>query len=126
MLDDRNATESSEQVTDVGIWDREMNVRAWEAYLGESSDDDLPPYAAPGRVEDLSGLPPTYLDIGTHDVFRDETRAYAERLLAGGVETEFHLWPGAYHAYETFAPEARLSRETWTARVNALERAFDG
>ena len=126
MLDDRNATESSEQVTDIGIWDREMNVRAWEAYLGDSNgDDDLPPYAAPGRVEDLSGLPPTYLDIGTHDVFRDETRAYAERLLAGGVETEFHLWPGAYHAYETFAPEARLSRETWETRVNALDRAFD-
>ncbi|RAW46164.1 alpha/beta hydrolase [Halorubrum sp. 48-1-W] len=126
MLDDRNDTESSRQVTDVGIWDRGMNLRAWEAYLGElSGADDLPPYAAPGRVDDLSGLPPTYLDIGTHDVFRDETRAYAERLLGNGVETEFHLWPGAYHAYETFAPEARLSRETWEARANALDRAFD-
>ncbi|MFC5279438.1 alpha/beta hydrolase [Halorubrum rubrum] len=126
MLDDRNVTESSEQVTDIGIWDRGMNVRAWEAYLDElSGAGDLPPYAAPGRVEDLSGLPPTYLDVGTHDAFRDETRAYAERLLAGGVETEFHLWPGAYHAYETFAPEARLSRETWETRLNALRRAFD-
>ncbi|MFC5136353.1 MULTISPECIES: alpha/beta hydrolase [Haloferacaceae] len=125
MLDDRNVSESSEQVTDIGIWDRGMNVRAWEAYLGESSGaDDLPPYAAPGRVGDLSELPPTYLDVGTHDVFRDETSTYAERLLGGGVETEFHLWPGAYHAYETFAPEARLSRETWDARVNALDRAF--
>lgn len=126
MLDDRNTSPSSRQVTDIGIWDRDMNVRAWDAYLGDRRDgDDLPPYAAPGRVEDLSGLPPAYLDIGTHDVFRDETSAFADRLIAGGVPTEFHLWPGAYHAYELFAPDAQLSQETWTTRLNALQRAFD-
>lgn len=126
MLDDRNTTASSRQVTDIGTWDRDMNVRAWDAYLGDRrAGDDLPPYAAPGRVEDLSGLPPTYLGIGTHDVFRDETRAYADRLIDGGIPTEFHLWPGAYHAYESFAPDAKLSQETWTTRLNAFRRAFD-
>lgn len=126
MLDDRNKTASSKQITDIGIWDRDMNIRGWDAYLdGRRDADDLPPYAAPGRVEDLSGLPPTYLDIGTHDAFRDETRAYADRLIDGGVQTEFHLWPGAYHAYEVFVPDAQLSQETWTTRLNALRRAFD-
>lgn len=125
MLDDRNITDSSKQITDIGIWDRDVNIRAWEAYLGDLSDaDDLPPYAAPGRVEDLSGLPPTYLDIGTHDVFRDETKSYAERLIDGGVPTEFHLWPGAYHGYEAYAPDAQLTQETWTMHFNALRRAF--
>jgi acetyl esterase/lipase len=125
MLDDRNDTRSSEQVTDIGMWDREMNVRAWEAYLGDHSDaDDRPPYAAPGRAETLSGLPPAYLDVGTHDVFRDETTAYADGLAKDGVQTEYHLWPGAYHGYTIFVPDAQISEETWTARLNALRRAF--
>jgi acetyl esterase/lipase len=125
MLDDRNATESSQQITDIGVWDRAMNVRAWEAYLGDrSGTDDVPPDAAPGRADDLSGLPPTFLDVGTHDVFRDETIAYARRLAEGGVETEFHLYPGAFHGYDTFARDTQLARRTWSTRVAALRRAF--
>lgn len=125
MLDDRTRTASSEQVTDLGIWDREMNRRAWALYLGDRHGaDDLPPDAAPGRVDDLSGLPPAFVDIGTHDVFRDETIAYARRLSACGVPTEFHLWPGAYHAYDEFAPEARLTQATWATRFRALRGAF--
>ena len=126
MLDDRNVTESSKQVTDIGIWDRGMNVRAWEAYLGDrSGSDDVPPYAAPGRVDDLSGLPPTFLDIGTHDVFRDETMAYAGRLTEGGVGTEFHLYPGGFHGYDVFARGSQLAQRTWSTRLAALRRAFD-
>jgi acetyl esterase/lipase len=125
MLDDRNVTDSSEQVTDIGIWDRDMNVRAWEAYLGELSDSEgLPPYAAPGRVEDLSGLPRTFVDVGTHDVFRDETITYVERLTRGGVETEFHLWPGGYHAYDIFAPDSGIAQRTWATRFAVLRDAF--
>lgn len=126
MLDDRNSTESSKQVTDIGIHDRDNNVRAWDAYLGDlSGSDELPPYAAPGRVEELSGLPPVYLDVGTHDVFRDETTAYADRAAKCGVQTEYHLWPGAYHGYDSFAPDAQITEETWNTRINALRRAFD-
>jgi acetyl esterase/lipase len=31
--------------------------------------DDLPCYAAPARAEDLAGLPPTYIMVGTLDGF---------------------------------------------------------
>jgi acetyl esterase/lipase len=125
MLDDRNVTESSEQITDIGIWDRDMNVEAWDAYLGErSGSDELPAYAAPARAGDLSDLPPAFLDVGTHDAFRDENVSYARRLIESGVQTEFHLWPGAYHAFEGFAPESRLAEEAWSTRIGALRRAF--
>jgi len=94
-------------------------------YLGGlSGSDELPPYAAPGRVEDLSGLAPIYLDIGTHDLFRDETAAYADRAVKCGVQTEYHLWPGAYHGYGGFAPDAQISEATRRTRIDALERAF--
>jgi len=127
MLDDRNDSISCRQVTDIGIWDRDMNVRAWEAYLGErSGGEDLPPDASPARAEDLAGLPPAYLDVGTHDLYRDETMAYAARLAKSGVLSESHLWPGCFHGFDVFAPEARVSQTAWRTRIDALERAFEG
>jgi acetyl esterase/lipase len=121
MIDDRNETPSSHEITDIGIWDRAGNLEAWEWYLGGKSADA---YAAPTRAQDLSGLPPTFIDVGELDLFRDEDIAFATRLLQAGVPTEFHVYPGAYHASEVFAPEAELSQRIWATRITALRRAL--
>ncbi|MEV8510287.1 alpha/beta hydrolase [Actinoplanes sp. NPDC051475] len=121
MIDDRNETASSREITDVGIWDRDGNVEAWAWYLGGKPADR---YAAPSRAEDLAGLPPAFIDVGTVDLFRDEDIAFAQRLMAAGVPTELHVHPGSYHAAETFAMEAALARRTWALRVDALKRAL--
>jgi acetyl esterase/lipase len=121
MLDDRNETESSHEITDIGIWDRAANIEAWAWYLGGKEADQ---YAAPARAEDLTGLPPAFIDVGTVDMFRDEDIAFAQRLMAAGVPTELHVHPGSYHAAETFAADAALSRRTWALRVDALRRAL--
>lgn len=120
MIDDRNETQSSHEITDIGIWDRAGNIEAWGWYLGGQAADG---YAAPARATDLSGLPPTYLDVGTLDLFRDENMAFVERLAQAGNAVEFHLWPGAFHASETFAPGAALSQRIWATRLAALTRA---
>jgi acetyl esterase/lipase len=119
MLDDRNETASSQEITDIGIWDRAGNIEAWAWYLGGKPADQ---YAAPARAEDLAGLPPSYIDVGTVDLFRDEDMAFAQRLMAAGVPTELHVNPGSYHASETFAAEAALTRRIWAMRIDALRR----
>ena len=121
MIDDRNETPSSHEITDIGIWDRAGNVEAWAWYLGGKEADA---YAAPARAEDLSGLPPMFIDVGTVDLFRDEDIAFAQRLMQAGVPTELHVYPGSYHASETFAPDAALSKRIWAMRVDALRRAL--
>ncbi|GAA3568151.1 alpha/beta hydrolase [Microlunatus spumicola] len=121
MVDDRNETPSSRDVTDVGAWDRSTNVEAWGWYLGGREADA---YAAPSRATDLGGLPPTYIDVGTVDLFLDEDVELAQRLLQAGVPTELHVLPGSYHASERRAPEAALSRRIWALRVGALRRAL--
>jgi acetyl esterase/lipase len=123
MLDDRNVTPSSHEVTEVGIWDRAGNIEAWQWFLGGRTADA---YAAPARATDLSGLPPTFIDVGEMDLFRDEDVDFVARLVQAGVPTEFHLYPGAYHASEVFAPDAELSRRIVTTRVEALRRALHG
>ncbi len=121
MIDDTNTTTSSQEITDVGIWDRAGNIEAWAWYLGGKEADA---YAAPTRAEDLSGLPPAFIDVGTVDLFLDEDIAFVQRLIAAGVPTEFHIHPGAYHAAETFAADAALSRRIWALRIDALKRAL--
>ena len=121
MIDDRNETPSSYEIMDVGVWDREGNVEAWQWYLGGKSADN---YAAPARAENLAGLPPTFIDVGELDLFRDEDIQFAARLIQAGVPTELHVYPGAYHASEVFAPEAALSQSILARRTEALLRAL--
>ena len=123
MIDDRNETPSSHEITDIGIWDRSGNLEAWAWYLGGQEADG---YAAPARVVDVSGLPPAFIDVGTVDMFRDEDIAFAQRLMQAGVPTELHVNPGSYHASEVFAPEAALSKRIWAMRIDALRRALAG
>lgn len=99
MLDDRNITPSSYEVTHPAVWNRANNLAAWEMYLGgPAGGADTSPYAAPGRADQLAGLPPAYTCVGQLDPFRDETIDYVARLAQAGVEVEFHLYPGAIMA----------------------------
>lgn len=127
MLDDRNETPSSQEITDPNVWNRASNLRAWEAYLGDlAGSHDVPLPAAPARagVEDLRGLPPAYVDVGEADVFRDEDIAYAQALLQAGVPAELHVTPGAFHASEMYGPDADSSRRIEQYRTEALRRAL--
>ena len=58
-------------------------------------------YAAPGRASDLSGLPPAFIEVGSADTLRDEGVAYASQLWAAGVQAELHVWPGAFHRWQS-------------------------
>ncbi|OUM45532.1 alpha/beta hydrolase [Arthrobacter sedimenti] len=124
MLDDRDATVSTQQFAGLGLWDRESNSVGWTALLGDRRGSDaVSVYAAPARAEDLSGLPPTYLDAGDAEVFRDETVAYASGLWRHGINAELHIWPGGTHAWETLMPGSPLAntaastRNAWVARL---------
>jgi acetyl esterase/lipase len=117
MLDDRSQTPSSHAITDVGIFDRPANLVAWDAVLaGQAGEDGIDPYRAPARAEDLTGFPTTFIAAAELDVFRDEDLAFATHLVADGVPTELHLYAGAYHAWDRFAPDSKLARsfnDTW-------------
>ncbi len=125
MLDDRNETPSSREITDARVWDRTKNLYAWRCYLGSSSGGDtVSPYAAPARAADLHGLPPTYLAVGALDLFVDEDVAYAARLLQAGVPTELQVYPGAFHSFDGAVPSAPIARRFTANYLDALARAW--
>lgn len=123
MLDDRNSTLSSYQMAGLGLWDRVANETGWTALLGEErGGQGVSPYAAPARADDLAGLPPAFIDVGSAETFRDEDVAYASAIWAAGGVAELHVWPGGFHGYYVFAPAAHISRETRAARLKWLRR----
>ncbi|WP_371846850.1 alpha/beta hydrolase [Massilia niastensis] len=123
-IDDRHVTASSHEVNDDRTWSRAKSLQAWRAYLGERDHGDGLPYAAAARASDLRGLPPTYLMVGGLDLVRDEIVAYGARLIEAGVTTELHVWPGGFHGFELFVPDAPISQAARAGYLNALERAL--
>ncbi|MEV6053684.1 alpha/beta hydrolase [Streptomyces sp. NPDC052107] len=125
MLDDRNDTFSSHQMSGIDTWDRTSNATAWQAVLGDRyGATDLPPYAAPARATDLSELPPAYIEVGSAETLRDEAMAYAQAMWRAGGQAELHVWPGACHGFDTFAPRAALSQDAREARTRWLRRVL--
>lgn len=127
MLDDRNESISARQMVGLGIWDQGSNLVGWTAYLGDArGGPDVSPYAAPARANDLSGLPPAYLDVGSAETFRDEDIEYAARIWHAGGQAELHVWPGGFHGFDGFAPDASLSQAAKAQRVPWLRRLLAG
>jgi len=121
MLDHRNDTASSRQYSgDPGVWTWEMNAFGWNAVTGGA--DPVPAYVSPARADDLGGLPTTYIDVGTAEVFRDEAVAYASQIWADGGVAELHVWPGGFHGFDMMAPQAALSQAMLEARTKWVRR----
>ena len=120
MLDDRNTTPDPHIAPFAG-WSNDDNVTGWDALLGKGHEErTVDPSASPARLDDATGLPPTYLEVGQLDVFRDEDLTYARTLSRAGVPVEFHLYPGVPHEYDAIAPFADVSQRARANRERIL------
>ncbi|MEV0595504.1 alpha/beta hydrolase [Nonomuraea cavernae] len=120
VLDDRAITPSS-RLTDSPMWNRANLLDSWRHYLRDLPPGQaVPPYAAPARAADLSGLPPAYVSVCSLDPLRDEGIAYAQRLTDAGVPTELRLYPGTFHGAVSTFPDTSVTRR---ARADLLAAA---
>jgi acetyl esterase/lipase len=85
MIDNLNSSLSCKEFAEAPIWSRRDNQGGWDAYLGTANNTDASPYAAASRATDLSNLPPTFIAVGSLEVFLDEDVDYALRLAHAGV-----------------------------------------
>jgi acetyl esterase/lipase len=73
-------------------------------------DDDhrLDPLASPLGA-DLTGFPPTLIQVGERELLRADAIRFAERLRASGVDARCDVWDGMVHVWQFYAgvvPEA--------------------
>lgn len=132
MLDDRTCVlDDPHPHTGHFVWNAGSNAFGWRSLLGcEPGAPAVSPYAAAARASDLSGLPPTYIDVGALDLFLEEDLEYARRLSRAGVSVELHVFPGAYHGFDYIGGQsggtARVIATQKRLSDDALRRAFFG
>jgi acetyl esterase/lipase len=124
MLDDRTTARSDIDGSSHRGWNQGSNLFGWTSYLGrEPASAEAPAHAVPARREDLSGLPPAWLGVGTCDLFHDEDLDYARRLEAAGVPCELLVVPGAFHGFDALS-SAGVARDFRGALTTSLRRAL--
>lgn len=125
MLDDRCESISDQQFEYGSPWCGVANRMAWTHILGEDrGTSNVSLYQSPSRAEDLSDLPPTYIDAAECEVFRDAAVSYATKMWCSGSTCELHIWPGAFHLFDAIDnPELPIvhaavrAKQIWLKRV---------
>ena len=78
-------------------------------YLGEA--DPRNPLASPVFGE-YTGIPPLLLQVGEHEMLRDDSIRVAAKARADGVEVQLEVWPGMVHVFQIRElPESREAIE---------------
>lgn len=117
MLDCRTGTPFSPYQNSYNgyiCWDRPTNAFAWKKLQGQQTiTKQQLAYFSPALAEDLSELPPALIYIGSIDLFVNEDIDYANRLISSGNDTELHVVPGLYHAFDIVVPDAQPTHDFW-------------
>lgn len=108
MLDDRDTDSSRDN--HAPVWNTRRNHRAWRKYLAGLMGKPVPPYAAPARQTDYTGLPPAYTFVGDIEPFYCETLTFIESLKKAGVEAKLDIYPGRFHAFDLLLPFLKDSK----------------
>ena len=53
---------------------------------------------------DYAGIPPLLIQVGEHEIIRDDSIQVAARARAGGVAVTLEVWPGMFHVFQSHEP----------------------
>ena len=124
MLDDRTACLKGIDERNFRLWNNKSNQFGWQSYTGTSpGSPGITALASPARSEDLSGLPPAWIGVGTLDLFHDEDVTYAGRLKESGVDCDLEVVPGAFHGFDLVG-KSGVTRKFRAAQMAALNNAL--
>lgn len=98
-LDNRCSRYSSMRMYSEAAWPLRNNLAMWREYL-KNGFDELRRYLIPMQAEEVSDLPPAYVEPQQIDILRDEAIAYARRLEESGVDVILNMVEGSYHGFD--------------------------
>jgi len=92
----------------------------WDAYLPEAGQrGDITASPLRATLEQLAGLPETFLIVDENDVLRDEGEAYGRKLTEAGVRTTMVRYDGTLHDFMMLNPLRGTA-----AATGAIEQAI--
>ncbi|PJN06924.1 hypothetical protein CG723_36075 [Streptomyces sp. CB01635] len=114
-----DVSKANPAIASIARYDRVLSVEGstigGRLYAGERGRKD--PLVSP-LYADLTGLAPTAVFTGTHDIHNPDARDFAARARDAGVALEYHEEPGNQHAYALLpTSEGAAARNLITALV---------
>lgn len=80
-----------------------------DLYLGKA--DRRHPLASP-IFANFTGIPPLLMQVGQHEMLRDDSVRLAAKAKADGVDVTLEVWPGMVHVFQIHGlPESRQAVE---------------
>lgn len=119
-VDGRMSTQSSQRCTDGMMLTSTTMAFFIEKYLGgEVSKGD--PSVSPILLEDLRGLPPTYIATAGFDPLEDEGRTYSNRLIEAGVNVTDDHFADVMHGFIGFSGVCPTSKRYLKRMITQLD-----
>ncbi|GAP92376.2 putative esterase [Rosellinia necatrix] len=113
QLDDRCNTQSHEKFNRGNMFSSADALLGWEVSLGaHRGTEDVSIFEAPARAsdEDARDFPPTYIEVGTAEPFKDEAHNFCKVLRSARVNVEMNFWDGGFHGFFAAKPDALVSK----------------
>jgi acetyl esterase/lipase len=99
----------------------------WDCYLPDTkARGDITASPLRASIDELAGLPDTFLVVDENDVLRDEGEAYGRKLIEAGVRTTLVRYDATIHDFMMLNP-LRSSAATTAAveqAIHVLRKAF--
>ena len=115
------ASESLKTVVDPIISAKTMSVFR-DHYLGKT--DPKNPLASP-VFGDYRGLPPLLIQVGEHEMLRDDSIRVAKKARADGIAVKLEVWPGMFHVFQSHEPLLPEAREAIDQMAEFICSALD-
>ena len=94
------------------LFTKEQVAALVSSYLQGASADN--PLASPLKGS-LAGLPPIRIHVGDDEVLLDDSRRYAERAAAAGVDMRLDVWTGMPHGFVVYVGMLKASADALDA-----------
>jgi epsilon-lactone hydrolase len=89
-----------------------------------AADEVRNPLASP-VFGDYTGLPPLLIQVGEHEIIRDDSVRVARQAVADGVAVTLEVWDGMFHVFQSHEPLLPDAQEA-VAHIAEFMRAYSG
>jgi epsilon-lactone hydrolase len=72
-----------------------------DLYLGKT--DPRNPLASP-VFGDYRGIPQLLIQVGEHEMLRDDSVRVAKKARSDGILVKLEVWPGMFHVFQSHEP----------------------
>ncbi len=121
FLDMRNNSPSARKYTDTPMWNSSLSEKVKPLLMPDGEINIS--YISPAESENLSDLPPAYIETAEFDCLHDDGILYSELLKKEGTEVELFETKGTMHGFDIVL-KAPMTLKAVKKRTDFMKRKF--